>query len=175
LIFEAVEIRLATEDDFQFLPAVEDAAGEVYADIGYDDIAAMPPMSAEEYVSFSAQGGAVWLAELQDSTIAGYCALTPLGTNIHIHELSVRKRYAKQGIGSQLLKFVLKASEKNGYDSVTLLTFEKVVFNAPFYTRFGFEIISDLTGFPHLKKLADAERQTPLFRYGRVAMIKNLP
>jgi len=35
-------IRRATAEDFQFLPAAADAAGEVFKDIGYDDIAAMP-------------------------------------------------------------------------------------------------------------------------------------
>ena len=167
-------IRRATVEGFQFLPAVENAAGEVFKDIGYDDIAAMPPAPVDKYSDLLKVGGIVWTAENSDHEIIAYCAVFPLKEGLYIKELSVHKLYAKQGLGSRLLKETLTAAKSEGYKSAFLLTFKNVPFNAPYYARFGFEIITDLTPYPTLKRLAKAERKTPLWKYGRVAMKLNL-
>ncbi len=163
-------IRLATEDDFQYLPAVEDAAGEIFRDIGYDDIAGMPATPPEEYKSLQKKGGLIWVADNAVSGIVAFCATSPLPHGLYIKELSVHNLHMKQGLGSLLLKTALTAGRSNGDKSAFLLTFEKVPFNAPFYARFGFEIIEDLSPSPALKGLAYNERETPLWKYGRVAM-----
>ena len=167
-------IRFATDEDFKHLPAVEDAAGDVYAEIGYDDIAAMPATPADEYPLIVKKRGWVLVAETDAKEIIGYCAVEHSPDGIYIKELSVHKDHAKQGIGSALLKKTIERATELNYSCAFLLTFKEVTFNAPYYRRFGFGFLEDLTLYPDIQKRAEAEKETPLWKYGRVAMIKNL-
>ncbi|MBE7638378.1 GNAT family N-acetyltransferase [Sneathiella sp. P13V-1] len=167
-------IRLATDEDFKHLPAVEDAAGDVFAEIGYDDIAAMPSTPADEYPVIVKNGGWVLVAEATTKEIVGYCATEHSPDGLYIKELSVHKDHSKQGIGSTLLKQTIARATELNYPRTFLLTFKDVPFNAPYYRRFGFGSLEDLTPYPDIQKRAEAETETPLWKYGRVAMKKNL-
>ncbi len=167
-------IRLASDEDFQHLPAVEDAAGDVYLDIGYDDIAAMPATPATEYPPIFENGGWVLVAVTDTGQIIGYCANEKNSDVLYVKELSVHKDFAKQGIGTKLLNKTIEEAIARHFKSIFLLTFKDVPFNAPYYARFGFQIVEDLAAYPDIKKRASSEKNTPLWKYGRVAMKKDL-
>jgi hypothetical protein len=51
----------------------------------------------------------------------------------------------RQGIGTALVSAVCAWAVAKGLGAVTLTTFRDVAWNAPFYRRFGFRVIDDLT------------------------------
>jgi GNAT superfamily N-acetyltransferase len=62
---------------------------------------------------------------------------------LHLHEISVRQEAQGQGVGRQLLQQVVDAGRCAGVRELTLTTFVDVPWNAPFYARFGFEMLQE--------------------------------
>jgi GNAT superfamily N-acetyltransferase len=65
---------------------------------------------------------------------------------LHIHEMSVGEAFQGQGIGRALLEEAIEWVATHHLAALTLTTFHDVPWNAPFYSRIGFEVlgVSDL-------------------------------
>ena len=100
----------------------------------------------------------LWLAidEKKDLTV-GFALLSKKCGQIHLRELDVHPDHARQGLGTNLLKNVILWAKDQKYDQMTLTTFLHLPWNAPFYSKLGFQMIKQSNLSPCLCELLDEE------------------
>lgn len=138
-----MRIRPTLERDIQWLPDVERSAAQAFAAwpalawLAQGDV-----MSRETHQAFVDAGGS-WVAEDLEGHILGFACARLEDQALHLHEVSVRREAQGQGVGRMLLQQVVDAARQMGTRELTLTTFAEVPWNAPFYARFGFEVVDE--------------------------------
>jgi ribosomal protein S18 acetylase RimI-like enzyme len=95
----------------------------------------------------------------------GFVRILELDGLAHLEQLSVHPLHGKRGVGSALLAAAIRALKKRRYVGVSLMTFEDVPWNAPFYRKRGFKTLDDRT--PALRWLRERERALGMNEMGR--------
>ncbi|MFZ5669860.1 MAG: GNAT family N-acetyltransferase [Pseudomonadota bacterium] len=157
-------IRLARPDEIEALVAVEESADRAFAAIpelawiangGGPDI---EPSLAPPYAALI-QLGSVWVATENDILI-GFVATQAVGRDLHVWELAVAADHQQKGVGRRLMETAEQWARARTLDSLTLTTFRSVPWNAPFYSRLGFEAVENGAPAAHLDRvLADEARR----------------
>jgi GNAT superfamily N-acetyltransferase len=94
-------------------------------------------------------------------------------TLVHLEQLAVRPEAQRRGTGSALVRAAMTRAREEGHDRLSLCTFARVPWNAPFYQRLGFTVVERPTGV--LATLRRRERDLGLDRLGeRVVMAVEL-
>ena len=139
-------VRLAVAADAPLLPGIERSAGEAFRalpDVAWiADNAAEP---ADTYLQLIAEG-TVWVCEAPKPGVVGLLLAERFDDELHIRELSVSLRFQQRGFGRRLLDAARDHARTAGLVALTLTTFRHVVWNAPFYARYGFSELA----FPNL-------------------------
>ncbi|MFH7908243.1 GNAT family N-acetyltransferase [Enterobacter cloacae] len=162
-----ITIRPTRPGDVTALPAVERAAGERFRD--YPELAWLAEgevISAEQHLDY-AERGLSWLALANDQPV-GFILAELHVSSLFIVELSVHLDWQGKGIGRRLIACVVDQARKRALASLTLTTFRDVPWNAPFYARLGFEMITTLT--PELREKREEETAHGLAYDARCAM-----
>ncbi|ASQ16409.1 GNAT family N-acetyltransferase [Enterobacter cloacae] len=162
-----ITVRPTRPGDVTALPAIERAAGERFRD--YPELAWLAEgdvISAEQHLDY-AECGLSWLALANELPVGFILAETHV-SSLFIVELSVHLDWQGKGIGRRLIACVADQARKRGLASLTLTTFRDVPWNAPFYARLGFEMITTLT--PELREKREEETAHGLAYDARCAM-----
>ena len=166
-------IRLAREEDAEFLPAIELAAGQLFRTIeGLDGVAGMHAIPADHQRRYIRKGHCL-VAEVEGERI-GFLSTEPCGRELSIREFSVHPDWQGQGVGSVMLRACGIDARNAGFSAITLTTFVDVPWNAPFYSRHGFVRIEDPDAHPRLRDEIETEVAHGLPRERRCAMIRFL-
>ena len=115
--------------------------------------------------------GLAWVAETEHQRVVGFLVAMTTGTSMHIVEMDVLPSHGRQGIGGQLLEHAVGQCTVMGLREVTLTTFSRVPWNAPFYSKHGFHVVDDLGYYPHLGEMLRHETARGLQH--RVAMCRD--
>lgn len=162
-----ITVRPTRPGDVTALPAIERAAGKRFRD--YPELAWLAEgdvISAEQHLDY-AERGLSWLAVANELPVGFILAETHV-SSLFIVELSVHLDWQGKGIGRRLIACVADQARKRGLASLTLTTFRDVPWNAPFYARLGFEMITTLT--PELREKREEETAHGLAYDARCAM-----
>ncbi|MEP9091767.1 GNAT family N-acetyltransferase [Enterobacter cloacae] len=162
-----ITVRPTRPGDVTALPAIERAAGQRFRD--YPELAWLAEgevISAEQHLDY-AERGLSWLALANDQPV-GFILAELHVSSLFIVELSVHLDWQGKGIGRRLIACVADQARKRGLASLTLTTFRDVPWNAPFYARLGFEMITTLT--PELREKREEETAHGLAYDARCAM-----
>ena len=81
----------------------------------------------------------------QGERCVGFTLALARGADCHLEQMSVDPSTGRQGIGSAMLRQLIDTARSRGYARVTLSTFNNLAWNGPYYARFGFVELSDLT------------------------------
>ncbi len=165
-------IRAGAEADIPVLMDVERDAAQSYRAVGYDFCADGAVRDVDEHLH-GIKDGALLVAETCDG-IAGFILLWPIDGHAHITELAVAERFQKRGIGRALINAGEAWARAAGYSCITLTTFTKVAWNAPFYRTLDYE---DFTPGPQDKDLAAVQAEEAAHGFHvrpRTAMAKRL-
>ena len=155
-------VRVASPADLREVPAVEEAADELFRERGMLDL----PAAA----SAGERAGA-WRVLVVGRPVVGFAVLERVDGEVHLEQLSVRPSAMRRGVGAALLEAKVSAARAVGVRRVTLLTYADVPWNAPWYARHGWQVTDDLG--PGLEALAGSEGEQALARHGRrVAMAR---
>lgn len=153
-----VRIRLGRENDAALLPAVERSAARLFHTLSGLEWVAESEVLAEATHLNCIRRGTCWVGvDEQDVPIGFLSAEATAERELHIHELSVDQAYQGYGIGRALLGTAIDWATTHHLTALTLTTFRNVPWNAPFYSRVGFEVL----GAPDLN-----ERLSTLLRKG---------
>jgi len=88
----------------------------------------------------------------------------------HLEEIDVHPDHGRRGIGTALMRAVCAWTLRSGYPEITLTTFRAVPWNMPFYSRLGFEEVSDAELRPELATVVARETARGLDPRRRVVM-----
>ncbi len=163
-----MRIRPTLLHDIQWLPDVERSAAQAFA--GWPALAWLAQgdvMDLDAHRAFITAGGS-WVAENAAGHIVGFACARFEDQALHLHEISVRRQAQGQGVGRRLLQQVADVARQAGVAELTLTTFADVPWNAPFYARFGFEVIDEGQQSARLREILANERAHGLD--GRCAM-----
>jgi len=155
-----VTIRSAAMADAATLPPIELSAGRSF--LAIPDLAWLaaeqdvPVETHQRYISL----GTEWVAVSENQDIVGFLAAEILHEDLHIWELAVREDLQRKGIGRRLLDVARMFAQQRRLKSLTLTTFADVLWNAPWYSRLGFQTCHDDQRLSALV-LAETERGLP--------------
>lgn len=161
--------RATTAADTAKLPAIERAAGQRFrqlAELAW--IADAPVISVAEHQRYAANAMS-WLA-LADALPVGFVLAEALDDSLFIAEISLHTAWQGQGLGRQLLAYVIEQARERGFSSLSLTTFCDVAWNAPWYARMGFEILPEASLSQALRQKREAETAHGLAYESRCAM-----
>ncbi len=166
-------VRLAARSDVSRLPAVERAAAARFEtcpeQTGLTREALEKTLSVEEHHR-ARRAGRLWVAVDSENRPVGFAHVRELGGVAHLEELDVLPGHGRRGIGSALLEAVFGAARAAGHSAVTLSTFRDVPWNAPFYRRRGFHVVTPAERTEALEDLVATEKRLGLRTDLRVAM-----
>lgn len=155
-------VRPATPDELGALGEIEERADTLFTVAGYGPLPTVHTGLRDPLMVLVAGRPPV-----------GFARITELDGQAHLDQISVLPGCMRRGIGSALLQASCVWARERGYLRITVLTFENVPWNAPFYAARGFAPMAE-TG-PELAELRDWERDLGLDRIGpRVAMVRRL-
>lgn len=162
-------IRIARRDELARLQDLEREATRRFLELPEtrnlpDDVT--PVEELEE----ACAKGLIWVADPGDRPI-GFAYATPLDGHLHLEEISVSEKYGRLGLGRRLINAVLDRARVDGLSGVTLTTFRDVPWNAPYYGKLGFRVLTPGEISPGLGKAIEAEARRGLPTEMRVAMV----
>ncbi|MTB68476.1 GNAT family N-acetyltransferase [Providencia sp. wls1943] len=173
-INDMYSIRLATQEDAQFLPEVEASAGQTFAGHPkFDWIAQGEVQPLENHVECIANG-LEWLAVDHHDQPVGFIMAEHLSDSLHIVELSVQQSAQGQGLGKQLIQQVIEFAQSQQIGQVTLTTFRDIPWNAPYYQRLGFSIMEETQLTSELQDILQHEVDAGFQKIDRCAMLLNV-
>lgn len=163
-----MRIRPTLAGDIPLLPSIERSAAQAFLSVpGLAWLAAGEVLSEFEHQLF-VQAQASWVAVDEHERVMGFLCARLERDALHIHEVSVAQQAQGQGLGRGLIAQAIGAARGMGCAEVTLTTFAQVPWNAPFYQRLGFAVISQEQLGERLLGILEEERRLGLV--GRCAM-----
>lgn len=158
------DLREAVPADYALLPDIERDADEMFRTVGIANL----PAPAEETAYKDAL-----LVLVAGTPPVGFIRIINVLGHPHLEQLSVYQRHGRIGIGSALLGAAIANLRRRGYRSLTLMTFEDVPWNAPFYRSRGFRTVEEAT--PAIDWLLKREKKLGMENLGRrVALVYDL-
>lgn len=155
--------RAAEERDLARLQEIESAADRLFDPLVDTSSWGGPPTGAER----AAAGG--FIVVIGEPAV-GFAHVIQIEGEYHLEQLAVHPDHGRQGLGTELVYSAVDVVASRGGDSLTLLTFADIPWNAPFYEALGFEVTEPPV---RLLPLIEHEERTGLTASGRrVAMIR---
>ena len=106
--------------------------------------------------------GMSWTAVDDLDLPIGFLSAEMFYDELHIWELSVHLDWQRGGIGRQLIACAVEDAKAQNLASITLTTFIDVPWNAPYYSRLGFQVLDRHRLAPRLARRASAGSPTGL-------------
>jgi GNAT superfamily N-acetyltransferase len=136
-------IRLARENETALLSVVERSAARRFQMVPGLEWVAEGGVLGEAVHLGCIRGGTCWVAVDEHDDAVGFLSAEAVGgRELHIHEMSVSEALQGHGIGRALLETAIEWAVTHHLAALTLTTFHDVPWNAPFYSRVGFEVLS---------------------------------
>lgn len=165
-------VHLAGPEHVAHLPAIERAAATRFGDSLPQSV--LSHVTSADTLAAAQRAGLLWVALGSAGEPVGFAVVSVCGRRVHLDELDVRPEHGRRGVGSALVEAVADWARGSDYVAMTLTTFRDVPWNAPFYTRLGFEeLLEEELDSELLRRLSD-EAALGLDRSTRVAMRKSL-
>ncbi|WP_166356149.1 GNAT family N-acetyltransferase [Phytoactinopolyspora limicola] len=166
-------IRVARADDLIALQEIEVAAGAPFRDLGMDMIADDDPPTVADLTAFQVDGRA-WVSVDERDVPVAYVLAQVVDGEAHVEQVSVHPRYARRGLGRDLLEVVADWGRRQGLAGLTLTTYADVPWNAPYYIRLGFRVLADGELTDGLRRIREEEAARGLDAWPRVVMRRPL-
>ena len=163
---ETFSIRMARPADLPALPVIERAAATLFRTTAYPAMADAALAAPQIDLAHEQD----WVAVDQQDQPVAFAVAHTLDQQFHLHELDVDPRYARRGLGRQLIAAVAAWARSQGYSALTLSTFRSIPWNAPYYARLGFQVVDEPQLSPGLRAMRDAEAAAGLPVADRVCM-----
>ena len=166
-------IRIARSDELERLGEIESRACDLF-----EGTEVFPDLNGEIFdpkeLAELIRQGQVWVACFYDDIPVGFVIVLTVDNVLHIDELDVLPEFGRRGIGAALLEHVCDRAAANGFVAATLSTFRDIPWNAPFYSKHGFQILEPAEFTPWMMRLRETESSKGLRNETRVIMRRPL-
>lgn len=164
-----MRIRTVRMRELPLLQEIERAADRAFSDIGMAEIAGDEP-DPVPVLAASEEAGLLWVsADGSDAPVA-YLKASVVDGCLHVDQVSVHPDRARRGLGRALIEHAARHATAEGLPALTLTTFEAVPWNAPYYRRCGFRVLSEAELTPGLREIRRHEAALGLDKWPRVCM-----
>ncbi len=136
---DEVAIRPALPSDFNVCVAIDAATEAQFVEAGHPEFADGGTIACAEF-SAAANNGRLAVAADQ-GVVVGWVYLATEGDELAIGQMSVDPGFQGRGIGASLLRWAIEQALVAGEQTLVLNTQSDVVWNKPWYERFGFETV----------------------------------
>ncbi len=166
-----ISIRLATIDDLPFLEAIEKSAARKFQEyLNIEDTGTTVPLQ----ILYQAQNEKLlWVITHKTDKIGFLCARL-LDGQPHIEEFSIDFDYQGNGYGKIFLNFFRGWARKSEYKYISLTTDKIIPWNAPYYSRLGFQEIHPDEIMPELSLTLAKDIEKIPKPENRIAMVLRL-
>lgn len=130
----------ATPQHLPYLPSIEAAAGELFPIEDLPEPLRSISLLPEDFEN-ALNKNLLWVVVDESNLPIAFLLARVIDGCIHIAEFDVHPAHGRRGVGSQLLNYVLAVAKQRAFQAVTLTTFEHLPWNAPYYSKHGFEVI----------------------------------
>lgn len=148
-------IREAREAELALLPAIEQAAAQLFAPWGLDTLFSSATTPIDRLREARAEARLI-VAAIDDRAI-GFALFSLVDGHLHLDELDVDPAYGRRGIGRAILEAVVARTCSLGLARLTLATMREVPFNGPWYQRLGFRELEERELGPGLRSILRRE------------------
>lgn len=166
-------VRPARASEADALRAIEHAAGQAFAAVGYPDVARHDPTPAAA-LRDAATDGALFVAVTPADEPVGFVICTEIDGDLYVQELAVHPDHAGHRLAVPLLAAAETLARSLGLPALSLTTFRSVPWNAPYYERLGFHVMPGDQIGPGLRLVIARQKASGLDVANRVAMRRNL-
>ncbi|MCA3720878.1 GNAT family N-acetyltransferase [Phenylobacterium sp.] len=139
----SVTIRLARASELRAIAAIERESAQRFLETHEAWIAQDPP-APEELLAERLEAGGLWVATLPDDRPVAAIRFRPLEAVLYIEQLDVLPEFSGRRLGAGLLDKAGSLAGAAGLEALVLSTFRDIPWNAPWYSRIGFEVIEVL-------------------------------
>ena len=168
-MFDPYVIRAARRKDLHRLPAIERDAVRRFELFG---ILNMGPSVRLEVLEQRQNSGQLWVALDRADAPVGFVVASVVNEYAHLEEIDVMVRHGRRGLGTRLVQTVCRWAKRSRMRGVTLSTMRTIPWNAPFYSRLGFEIVPEQDLTEGMKSLRRLEATAGLAVAQRVIMLR---
>lgn len=119
--------------------------------------------------------GRLWVVLTPDGAPVGFALAEPFAGRAHLVEIDVLPEHGRRGVGAGLIAAVEQWGLSQGFEELTLTTYVDFPWNADYYSKVGFEPISEGELDDAMRQLMEEEAALGIERARRVAMRKRLP
>lgn len=166
---DPIAIELAREEHLADIPGIELAGATLFAEADLPQEIRHRVTAATD-LRDALNASRIWVAVHQSRQTVGFAMAEVVDRQAYLTELDVLPEFGRQGIGSRLVGAVAEWAKTCDFDSLSLITFRHLPWNAPFYEKLGFFIIDSAEHGPELVGLMEEERQVGINMNNRVAM-----
>jgi ribosomal protein S18 acetylase RimI-like enzyme len=166
---DSYKIRLARNDELRAIQEIESAAAYQFSDTDYSFVIAFDPIPLD-LLAERQKENQLWVAANAEDKAVGFVVARILDDAIYIHELDVHPSHGRRGLGRRLIAAVCDSAKNAGLSAATLSTFRDIAWNAPFYAKLGFRILTDDELTPGLSEVRRREAESGLPLDHRVCM-----
>lgn len=132
-------VRYGSEADLPALGVVELSAATLFA--GTHMAWAVGQTSAPEHFHPALSQNKLWIADAGGMPV-GFLRAERLGNSFYIDEISVSASHQRRGIGRLLIQAALAEAAARRFKAASLTTDRTIPWNAPYYARMGFRVLT---------------------------------
>lgn len=121
------------------------------------------------YLQQALEDRRLWVA-LDDEKAVGFAAASVVDGGGYADEIDVMPEFCRRGIGTRLVMTVVDWARAGNLPYLTLITFSHLAWNAPFYEKLGFKIMTRAEHGKELAGLIEEERRIGINIANRVVM-----
>lgn len=163
-----IRIRLASADEIHKIAPLEQAAAEMFRQIGMTEVAEDAPIS-DTILLKAVEETRLWVA-VEYGVLKAYLLGSFLPRSLHIDQVTVHPDAARRGLGALMIESVSADPRAKQLGLMTLTSFANVPWNAPYYERIGFLDIAESEWPEGVAEKVAAEQEHGLGNYPRVVM-----
>jgi len=143
-----ISIRAGTADDFALLPDLEARSDQSYLTLpGFG--ALLDEINITDDAGPDTEPGTLLFIAESDAPI-GFVYAYDTDDCTFISQIAVVPEAQKHGAGTALLQAIANAAQQAGKRGVTLMTYRDVPWNAPFYAKRGYNVLTPAEMGPEL-------------------------
>jgi GNAT superfamily N-acetyltransferase len=173
IIESGYTIRSARAEELTLLAQIEQSAANLFLDTPYAFLVNSEPLSLD-FIQQRFRAGQVWVAITPNNIVVGFAITREVDDTIYLQEMDVDPAHGRRGIGSALVETVCDWAKLQGYQTISLSTFRDLPWNAPFYSKLGFQMLDESELSIGFKQIRLQEMEAGLPISNRVIMHREL-